>query len=64
MSDQNHQHEDNWPAAGMVGMFDAVHRKRDRQRYRRGLLLWTLTVAVSFGVPLWVTWENSRMPAG
>jgi len=49
-------HQDNWSAAGMVGMFDAVHRQRDRARYRRDLLLWCLTVAICLGVPLWITW--------
>lgn len=58
MPDQNHQHEENWSAAGMVGMFDAVHRQRDRKRYRRAVLLWTLTVTICLGVPLWLTWNK------
>lgn len=56
MAQPNHQHEENWSAAGMVGMFDAVHRERDRKRYRRNLLLWALTITICLGVPLWVTW--------
>ncbi len=56
MADQNHQHEDNWSAAGMVGMFDAIHRERDRKRYRRGVLMWTLIVSTCLGIPLCITW--------
>ena len=58
MVDQHSQHVDNWSAAGMAGMFDAVHRQRDRARYRRRVFLWCLTIAVCLGVPLGITWVN------
>ena len=54
--EQSAQHKDNWSAAGMVGMFDAVHRQRDQARYRRGVVLWCLTIAICLGIPLWITW--------
>ncbi len=54
--EQSAQHKDNWSAAGMVGMFDAVHRQRDQARYRRGVVLWCLTIALCLGLPLWITW--------
>lgn len=56
MVDQHSQHVDNWSAAGMAGMFDAVHRQRDRARYRRRVFLWCLTIAICLGVPLGITW--------
>ncbi|MCA8995165.1 MAG: SUMF1/EgtB/PvdO family nonheme iron enzyme [Planctomycetaceae bacterium] len=56
MADPKHQNEDNWTAAGMVGMFDAVHRKRDQKRSRQVLIAWTLAITFSLGVPLWFTW--------
>ncbi len=56
MADPKHQHEDNWTAAGMVGMFDTVQRQRDRQQYRRALLFWTLSIVICLGFPLWMTW--------
>jgi len=58
MVDQHSQHVDNWSAAGMAGMFDAVHRQRDRARYRRRVFLWCLTIAICLGVPLAITWVN------
>lgn len=58
MADPEYQHADNWSAAGIVGMFDSIHRERDRQRHRRILLLWTLAIASCLGLPLWLTWGN------
>ncbi len=56
--EQSSHHKDNWSAAGMVGMFDAVHRQRDQARYRRGVVLWCLTIAICLGIPLWITWSK------
>ena len=50
--------DSNWSAAGVVGMFDAAHRERDRRRYRLQVLIWCLIVTVCLGIPLVITWNN------
>ena len=59
MTDNAKIHNDeNWSAAGVVGMFDSALLSRARRRHRLVSLCMCLIVGVILGIPLFLTWQK------
>lgn len=50
--------DDNWSAAGVVGMFDSALLSRARRRHRMASFWMCLIVGVILGIPLFLTWQK------
>lgn len=54
----NIRNDENWSAAGVVGMFDSALLSRARRKHRMLSFCWCLIVGVVLGIPLLLTWQK------